>query len=370
MRGRWAGAWRRMLCMVPLVLVAACGRTTPLSAPTQVVATPSASIMASASQSSPKAPGSPTSSGPAIGGIAFFDAREGLLVGGTSGSGTLQPGGSGIVWRTEDDGVVWTKTELGTPSLWSAAVVGPSLAWAGAVCGSDAPAGCRSALLRSTDGGRTWSTISNEAFAALSFVDPATGFGIGPIRPGAGPAGSPLRRTTDGGRTWSTVPAQPCPASPVMWPIGVSFTDPSDGWVACGGVGGGGSSQKAVVRTIDGGRSWTIVASAYPLGGVTTPDVGSIPAADVLWGIAMGSDGHGLIWMPLGAVDGTWQTADAGRTWTDLRFGATPGADGAIAGWLLDDRTWFLVLEEADGVVGIVESGDGGTSWRMLATPS
>jgi photosystem II stability/assembly factor-like uncharacterized protein len=292
-----------------------------------------------------------------ISGIAFFDAEHGLLVGGSNDSGGLKPGGSGIVWRTDDGGTTWTKTALGATALWSLAVVGPSLAWAGTGCDADAPASCRPALLASHDGGLTWSTIASEAFATLDFVDASDGWGA-----------SPLRHTTDGGRTWTDSPAQPCPASLDMRPVGVSFVDAKRGWVAClGDSVGTQANQQEVVGTTDGGKTWTVLASAW----VTNPDVGSIPRAGFPSGIAMRANGSGLIWMPITAVDGTWRTADGGRTWIDVRIGANQGDYGALAASLVDDRTWLIVLENGGGQgLQIVRTTDGGASWAQVATPN
>lgn len=338
------------------ILVHVTGPAVPSGSTIASAATPSATIPASVSKPPSEAP-SPSPAGAAeIGGIAFFDAQHGLVVGGSDNSGGLGPGGSGVLWRTDDGGTTWAKTALGATAVWSVATVGPSLAWAGAVCATDAPPSCQSALLASHDGGQTWSTISNEAFAALSFVDANDGWGA-----------SPLRHTTDGGRTWSNSPTQPCPASLDMRPAGISFVDARRGWVACAGDSvGTQETQKEVVGTTDGGRTWEVLASAY----VTTPDVGSIPGADVLGGIAMRPNGTGLIWMPIGAVDGTWRTVDGGRTWIDMRFGAHAGDYGARAACLVDDHFWLMVLEGGDQGRQIVRSTDSGTTWQEIATPN
>ena len=298
-----------------------------------------------------------------IDGIAFFSAEQGLLVGGAQGEGGPLPGGEGLVWRTADGGTSWTRKEVSPGPLRSVAAVGTSLAWASSVCESGAGSACRSELLASHDGGRSWQTIAPLGFDALDFLDAAHGWGVRAGR------GATLESTGDGGRTWSPAPAQPCPTVAPLAADGVSFADHLHGWVACTGLGEAGNSDKAVVATDDGGRTWHVLASAYPVQGFPAPRTGSIPDLDALWGIAMRANGTGLIWMPLGGADGTWRTADGGRTWTDIQMGALPGAFGALAGWLVDDRTWFLVLDTT-GLDQVVRSTDAGRTWQPVGTPS
>jgi photosystem II stability/assembly factor-like uncharacterized protein len=315
----------------------------------------SASVEPAATATPSPAPSPSPASAPQIAGIAFFDALHGLLVGGSdNSSGALEPGGSGIVWRTDDGGKTWAKTALDTAPIWSVAAVGPSLAWAGAVCPSDAPPSCQSALLASHDSGKTWTAISNEAFAILNFVDANDGWGAGPLG---------LSHTTDGGQTWSGSPKQPCPAVTGQL-VGVSFVDAKRGWVACSGDSTGTEQlRKAVVGTTDGGHTWTVLASAY----VTTPDVGSIPGTGLILGISMRPNGTGLFVMLITAVDGTWRTADGGRTWTDVRIGANQGDYGALAASLVDDRNWWLLLEGSGQALELARSTDAGATWQMIS---
>ncbi len=299
----------------------------------------------------------------AIDGVAFFSAERGLLVGGTGGEGGLVATGEGLVWRTEDGGAHWAKATMSPGPLRSVAVVGSSLAWTSSVCGSGDPSGCRPQLLASRDGGVTWRTIADHGFVALDFLDATRGWGLeATLRPS-------LQMTSDGGRRWSPAPSQPCPTYPPLAADGVSFTDRVHGWVACSGLGEAGNSDKAVVATDDGGRTWHVVASAYPVQGYPAPTTGSIPELDALWGIAMRTNGTGLIWMPLGGADGTWLTADSGRTWAAIQMGAEPGAFGAVAGWLVDDGTWFLVLDATPPAEQLVRSTDAGRTWEAIRTP-
>ncbi|MDA8201996.1 MAG: hypothetical protein M0Z49_04420 [Chloroflexi bacterium] len=325
---------------------------------------PRASAAAQVSAVSPPIPVPTGTRTDAIDGVGFFSAERGLLVGGTGGEGGFVATGEGIVWRTDDGGAHWTTSSVAPGPLRSVAVVGSALAWTSVVCGSGDPSTCRPELLQSQDGGVTWQTIADRGFVALDFVDATHGWGLET-------AGVPqtLETTTDAGRTWSAAPTQPCRTAPLFGAVGVSFTDSLHGWVACTGMGAAGNSDKAAVATDDGGRSWHVVAGTYQIGGYPLASVGSIPELDALWGIGMRANGAGLIWMPLGGADGTWCTADGGGTWSDIQMGAEPGAFGALAGWLVDDTTWFLVLDATPPAEQLVRSTDGGRTWQAIGTP-
>lgn len=370
-----------------LALLGACASATatavPSSAPVTSTPSPSTSIFPTPALVPSPAPAesTPATSAPAvtsvsppiavpadtrtdaIDGVAFFTPERGLLVGGTAGQGGLTAAGEGLVWRTADGGAHWTRSNVSRGPLRSVAVVGDTLAWASAECGPGNPLTCQPGLLASRDGGVTWQTIADRGLVALDFLDATHGWGL------EGTVTLTLETTADGGRTWSPAPSQPCRTAPLFGAVGVSFADPLHGWVACTGIGDAGTSDKAVVATDDGGRSWHVVAGTFPIGGYPVPSVGSIPQLDVLWGIAMRANGTGLIWMPLGGADGSWRTADRGRTWTDIQMGAEPGDFGALAGWLVDDRTWFLVLDGTPPAEQLVRSTDGGRTWEAIATP-
>ena len=126
-------------------------------------------------------------------------------------------------------------------------------------------------------------------------------------------------------------------------------------------------TQTGVENTKLKDRTWKMLASAY----VSTPDAGSIPGTGLLWGVAMRPNGTGLFVMPVTAVDGTWRTADGGRTWTNVRFGANQGDYGALAACLIDDRTWLIVLQSgADLSQQIVRTTDAGATWQTLTLPT
>lgn len=289
--------------------------------------------------------------------MAFFSARDGLLVGGTAADRS----GSALVWRTSDGGASWAVERLPAPTLTSVSTVGSADAWAAAGCGPfDVGATCSGGVFASKDGGRTWTKVSDAALDSVSFVDAEHGWavGIGPS-PTAGPPGGAVYRTSDGGRTWTRLAGDPCHGYGRL--VALSYTDRLHGWLGCGAVAGAGNSfAKAVVATSDGGSSWHVVAGVVaPVAGAA-PSVGSIDLFDYLDGIVMRPDGAGVIWQSRGT---DLRTGDGGRTWQQT----PPGSFDAVlpaSFALLDDRTWFTILWDGNvGAQAVQVSHDGGRTW-------
>lgn len=314
---------------------------------------PSSSAAAAATPSPPIDP-----SRFAVAAISFSGPRDGLMVGSSAPAGAS---GSAIIWRTIDGGTTWAKSELAYPPLTSTARVGVDLVWATAVCQQDSPLTCRSELIGSSDGGQTWRTVSAGSFASLSFVDALRGWAVAVVATSGAPTNA-LQSTSDGGQTWHSLPVNPCPGP--WWPVGVSFVDAEDGWVACEGQGSGGLGEKAVSRTTNGGRTWSIVGSASPFSGVGGSTVGTLSEFDYLSGIAMRAGGSGLIWEAQG---GLLRTTDGGRVWTLITRpdGVQPTA--ATAGWLVNDTEWLAVVWTGDNQGQMLtRSLDAGRTWKMM----
>ena len=191
----------------------------------------------------------------------------------TNSSRWLVGGAQGGIWETRDAGATWTSLTDDQPSLATGSIAfaasDPRVIYVGtgeAAFSADAYDGA--GLLKSTDGGATWSVLATGVFAEASFsdvkVDPAnadvlvasTSRGIagrGPSNPQRPPRG--LYRSTDGGATWSprlvgaTVSATDLEPDPTNFNrlyagIGEIFGDPANG----------------VYRSLDGGVTWTEIA--------------------------------------------------------------------------------------------------------------
>ncbi len=281
--------------------------------------------------------------------------------------------GHSATWaRTVDGGAHWrVGTVPGADSLefrdvWAA---GPDTAF----LLSSGP-GDRSRIYRTTDGGRHWSLqFTNRDSAA--FFDC---FDFWNARQGLAFSDAVRDRfvvvaTGDGGETWTALPADALPrarggeggfaASGDCVTVGPGRT----AW-----IGTGASYVARVLKTRDGGKSWTWTPTPVVAG--DQAGVMAVAFRDSLEGVAVGGDLARRA--PPGATDADSLPADAssavrvalsgdgGETWT---AGGSPGFPGPVYGvsWVPGAPTPTLV---AVGPGGAGFSTDGGHRWTVLDT--
>jgi photosystem II stability/assembly factor-like uncharacterized protein len=105
--------------------------------------------------------------------------------------------------------------------------------------------------------------------------------------------------------------------------VGFSFASNEIGWLAFGGQPGAGSEEKWLFRTVNGGRSWTEVASSPPLTNpsfsspeTTLPDSFSLPLNGYLSQIRLITPSLGYIALARGGRGDVLKTVDGGIHWT------------------------------------------------------
>lgn len=191
-------------------------------------------------------------------------------------------------------------------------------------------AGDSGTVLRTTDGGRTWThvqTPTESRFVFMSFTDADTGWL-------AGEAGA-LLKTTDGGRTWEA--RDPGMSGDLNC---VFFVTPELGWIG----GGPWPEQDAagmLAVTENGGETWTTFRTAARVNVLFAVDTDTVCA-----GL---SDGSIL------------RTTDRGLTWQVYPSDA-PGWLGGI--WFSDPLTGWL----AGAGGALIQSGDGGKIWTAAGS--
>jgi photosystem II stability/assembly factor-like uncharacterized protein len=168
-------------------------------------------------------------------------------------------------------------------------------------------AGAGATLLRSGDGGVTWSTLryaADDYLTSVRFLDAQHGWALG-----YSPAELFLR-TTDGGATWNAW------STGGLRSLSVDFADANNGWA----VGG------TILRSTDGGATW--VPQTSP---VTGTYLSSLTAVDAQTAWAAG-------WGPSGGV--VLYTSDGGATWSRQPTGTSNGINSIVS---LDARTAWAV---------------------------
>jgi photosystem II stability/assembly factor-like uncharacterized protein len=244
------------------------------------------------------------------------------------GAGTSQ--GSAGVW-------VPTKGPGGGPAM--AVAVAPSahdVVYAGTIGG----------IFRSTNAGRTWTSAgltgppsSTAAWppslpgATALVVDPRSPSTVYATRNDRWQNGGvtytrPLFKTTNGGRSWHTLAVKGLP---------VAIT-PTTLYAAAEG--------NRLLRTTNGGRSWASADEGLP--------------RSYLWTFAYDPSHPANVFAAMGP-DGLFASEDGGAHWRPLRMGVPHSAVTAVA---VSPASSQMIVAGAD--TGLMQSLDGGRTWRML----
>jgi photosystem II stability/assembly factor-like uncharacterized protein len=164
--------------------------------------------------------------------VDFIDTQTGWVVGGVDNA----------VLRSTDGGRTYARQPTGlSASLFGVEALDVNTAFA-VGHGQTERDGPGPVVLRTRDGGATWDEMAHPfryhtraSFSAVYFINQTTGWVVG-VR-------GTVIKTTNGGSTWTDVSA------PTTLPLNdVSFADVNNGWV----VGHGG----VIFRTTDGGATW------------------------------------------------------------------------------------------------------------------
>jgi photosystem II stability/assembly factor-like uncharacterized protein len=221
-------------------------------------------------------------------------------------------GSNGTVIRTADAGATWQRLTIpGTEKLDFRDVdaVDEKTAYVLSI-GS----GELSRIYKTSDAGSTWTEqfVNRDPkafFDAMAFWDANRGVAVSDSVDGQ----FVILLTRNGGRTWTRVP--PATLPPAL---------PNEGFFAASGtnvatlgpnhvwVGTGAASEARVLRSSDGGRTWTL--SNAPLAAGPSAGIFSIAFSDEKHGIVVGGDYK----LESQAVNNAAITTDGGATWTPV----------------------------------------------------
>ena len=285
--------------------------------------------------------------------LAFWDQQRGLVAGSFGVPGADAQ--AGRILRTTDGGRTWTTVDSPPGAVSEVWVTGTSDAWATTGCASTAS--CRH-LLRSTDGGTTWSSMATTV-GDVTFGYARDGWAVG-AAPGNMATG--LYRTTDGGTTWTKV-ASPCQGS-LAGPLGaVAFRSATSGLAVCAATLGAGGEFHSVLSTTNGGATWQVRASVAPAPSQqtgTVPSVGSLQYGGYIQGIELAPDGAAWMW---GDRMDVLKSTDGGVTWRGL--GLTSDGGGVGVGWPLDAVHGLAIVGDPNRQATLFKvTADGGHTWQ------
>ncbi len=248
--------------------------------------------------------------------------------------------GSGQAWRSDDRGDTWAQT-FQDPYSYFRALAFPTATtgWIGVLFNQQAR------LYETRDGGATYANVTARIRPAIAggicglwALDDRTVWAVGQY---SSPAY--VVKTTDGGATWTSTALAPL-ADEL---IDVRFFDALHG-LATGGTGPYGTSRARIIGTDDGGATWTVrhtVTAANTLGWKLT-----FPTRLV---------GYASVEHLDGAADAlVLKTVDGGQTWAEMTI---PGG-GTLQGlgFATPDVGW------ASGRGRTSVTTDGGLTWANL----
>ncbi|MFI6876911.1 WD40/YVTN/BNR-like repeat-containing protein [Streptomyces sp. NPDC050400] len=268
-------------------------------------------------------------------------------------------GSKGTVLRTTDGGAHWrTVSPAGAAELEFRDIEAFDARRAVALAIGEGDA---SRIYRTDDGGTTW-TESFRNPDAKAFYDCVTFFDHRNGLAMSDPVDGKYRilSTRDGGRSWKVLPSAGMPAAQTG-EAGFAASGqclvasgPKDVWLATGG-----GATARVLHSRDRGLNWTVTDTPIPAGDPARGVFG-LAFRDRTHGIAVGGDYRADQPSPRAAA----VTGDAGRTWTPSAT-APPAYRSGVA-WLPHSRSAALAV----GPTGSDLTIDGGRTWRTVDTGS
>jgi photosystem II stability/assembly factor-like uncharacterized protein len=251
---------------------------------------------------------------------------------------------------------IWTtQTSNSTASLRGVSAVDDKIAWA---------SGSRATVLRTIDGGETWTPIPVPGAEGLDFrdvdaVDDKTAY---ILSIDSGPK-SRIYKTTDAGATWQL---QFQNDDPKAFYDAMTFADRDFGVAVSDSVDG----QFVVRMTRDGGRAWSRVPpERLP---PAQPGEGYFAASGT--NVALAGRTH--IWLATGAAPRARvvRSTDGGATWSVSDTPLPGGPSSGIYSIAFRDRLNGIVVggdysKESEAIDNIAITRDGGASWTLVKRP-
>jgi photosystem II stability/assembly factor-like uncharacterized protein len=244
-------------------------------------------------------------SGTFIRSLGFIDAKHGFL--GNLGVGLGSVSDPVPLYRTADGGLTWQPVQFGDGSvagICSIDIVKGSVIFEGnvrerIVIDAAGRANGPAQMLRSEDGGETWTVIDLSDRAGMildvKFIDPNTGFVFAGTSSDLSTSSALILKTSDGGRTWHEV-YRSRRNQEIIWKA--SFPSARVAYATLQSDDDS-NAQQRLVKSVDGGNHWKEM-----------PLVQNKEARE--FGIGFLDDNRGWV----GTAIGGFETRNGGKDWT------------------------------------------------------
>jgi photosystem II stability/assembly factor-like uncharacterized protein len=268
----------------------------------------------------------------------------------TSANVGYAAGAAGTILKTTDGGNTWSALTTGATAIFY------SIAFGNEQIGCAAPS-TAGYIYRTTDAGSTWTQISISAgviIRSISFVSQNTVYMVGYISSGSSYTGVVLK-STDGGATWS----QPVTVCSTLLQA-IHFTSPTTGYVT--------GSYDTVYKTTDGGATWVLSTNGLYINPSSTTTYYGIDFASANVGCISGTSGQ------------IYKTTNGGSSWSSCANGyvitdtTVYGLGRSIKSYSINSiscisaDTMYAVASYTSNTI-IMKTVDGGQSWyQQLST--
>lgn len=265
--------------------------------------------------------------------------------------GYAAAGLSGIL-KTTDGGMTWTKSFTNAGTFFRAVLfLDDNHGFAGNLgAGLDSSISDATVLYETKDAGKTWAAVTSitgpmpSGICNLTQVDATHLFAVGRAN---GPAH--VLSSTDAGATWTSTDL----GNQMSMLVDAHFSSPTEGIIA--GQGAGAADVCTILRTTDGGKTYSNVFSAKASGSLCwklsfpTSDVGYVAVQDEAKGPASFA-----------------KTTDGGKTWTEttlpVKTTALGGYPAIGIGFVTANVGW---VAPEDPALPVYRTTDGGQTWAV-----
>ncbi len=277
--------------------------------------------------------------------ITFVNSNTGYL------SGNIVNGNSsiGCVYKTTDGGHTWRKFLDKGSAVSNVAVLGHDV-W---VHVTDQQNG---GLYFSKDEGQSFDRISSMSLSGIDFTSRNVGWAVSQNESNMK---TMIMKTTDGGKQWAQVHL---PNLESGGGASVSFANQEDGWLLEASQPGAGNQGKALLRTANGGRTWSVISNVQLGEPSKDKQLGSGGYADGIE-VVPSHPSNAYVWESRGPL---LCTSDGGDSWHGSSA-TKPEVVEARGVSMQNAKDGFVLLQNMEHRDFILEhTTNGGDSWQVV----